>query len=202
MACEPSGRLAVRHFVTADSSFEEVVSQAKANGATEKRSDVLAFADLEFCLESDPSQLDWAREDVLLLPLADIAPDLLHPLTGTDASPKLLTPQLEELLGLVGDADSVELKLTLPETAHFETAKAQLQAGNHAAGGQSLNSAVAFQKKSSKRLYQIALVDKMFTSGGVTETATVTVERTLRFIVVRLPGSDEANRVPSGPTAT
>ena len=52
---------------------------------------------------------------------------------------------------------------------NFETAKVQLQAGNHAAGGQSLNSAVAFQKKSSKRLYQIALVDKMFTSGGVTE---------------------------------
>jgi len=36
-------------------------------------------------------------------------------MTGTDASPKLLTPQLEELLGLVGDADSVELKLTVPD---------------------------------------------------------------------------------------
>ncbi|MGH2715324.1 MAG: adenylate cyclase [Thermoleophilaceae bacterium] len=36
-------------------------------------------------------------------------------MTGTDASPKLLTPQLEELLGLLGDADSVELKLTVPD---------------------------------------------------------------------------------------
>jgi hypothetical protein len=34
---------------------------------------------------------------------------------GTDASPMLLTPQLEELLRLVGDADSVELKLTVPD---------------------------------------------------------------------------------------
>ena len=34
-----------------------------------------AFADLEFCLESDPSQLDWAREDVLLRPLAAIDPE-------------------------------------------------------------------------------------------------------------------------------
>jgi len=36
-------------------------------------------------------------------------------MTGTDAPPKLLTPQLEELLGLIGDADSVELKLTVPD---------------------------------------------------------------------------------------
>jgi hypothetical protein len=34
--------------------------------------------------------------------------------TGTDAPTRLITPQLEELLGLVGDADSVELKLTVP----------------------------------------------------------------------------------------
>jgi hypothetical protein len=34
---------------------------------------------------------------------------------GPEASPKLLTPELEELLGLVGDADSVELKLTVPD---------------------------------------------------------------------------------------
>jgi hypothetical protein len=34
---------------------------------------------------------------------------------GTEASPLLLSPQLEELLRLVGDADSVELKLTVPD---------------------------------------------------------------------------------------
>jgi hypothetical protein len=33
----------------------------------------------------------------------------------TTASAPLLTPELEELLGLVGDADSVELKLTVPD---------------------------------------------------------------------------------------
>jgi hypothetical protein len=33
----------------------------------------------------------------------------------TTASARLLTPELEELLGLVGDADSLELKLTVPD---------------------------------------------------------------------------------------
>lgn len=36
-------------------------------------------------------------------------------MTGKDASAQLLTPQLEELLTLIGDADSVELKLTVPD---------------------------------------------------------------------------------------
>ena len=36
-------------------------------------------------------------------------------MTDTDASPKLITPQLEELLGLLGDADSVALKLNVPD---------------------------------------------------------------------------------------
>jgi nitrogen fixation protein FixH len=35
-------------------------------------------------------------------------------MTGTNAPSRLITPQLEELLELVGDADSVELKLTVP----------------------------------------------------------------------------------------
>jgi hypothetical protein len=34
---------------------------------------------------------------------------------GTEASPRLLSPELEEFLRLVGDADSVELKLTVPD---------------------------------------------------------------------------------------
>jgi hypothetical protein len=35
-------------------------------------------------------------------------------MTGTNTPGRLITPQLEELLELVGDADSVELKLTVP----------------------------------------------------------------------------------------
>jgi hypothetical protein len=35
-------------------------------------------------------------------------------MTGTEAPAPIITPQLEELLHLVGDADSVELKLTVP----------------------------------------------------------------------------------------
>ena len=36
-------------------------------------------------------------------------------MTGTDAPAPIVTPQLEELLQLVGDADSVELKFTVPD---------------------------------------------------------------------------------------
>jgi hypothetical protein len=36
-------------------------------------------------------------------------------MTGTDGPAPLLTPQLEELVRLLGDADSVELKLTVPD---------------------------------------------------------------------------------------
>jgi hypothetical protein len=42
----------------------------------------------------------------------------------TKASAPLLTPELEELLGLVGDADSVELKLTVPDEDRRSAAKA------------------------------------------------------------------------------
>jgi hypothetical protein len=36
-------------------------------------------------------------------------------MTGTEATPRLLPPELEEMLRLVRDADSVELKLTVPD---------------------------------------------------------------------------------------
>jgi hypothetical protein len=36
-------------------------------------------------------------------------------MSGTDATPRLLPPELEEMLRLVRDADSVELKLTVPD---------------------------------------------------------------------------------------
>jgi hypothetical protein len=43
---------------------------------------------------------------------------------GTDASPKLISPELEELVGLIGDADSVELKLTVPDEDRQSAASA------------------------------------------------------------------------------
>jgi hypothetical protein len=43
--------------------------------------------------------------------------------TEAPAAP-LITEQLEELLGLIKGADSVELKLTVPESAHSSTARA------------------------------------------------------------------------------
>ncbi len=36
-------------------------------------------------------------------------------MASTEAPPQVLTPELEELLGLIADADSVELKLTVPD---------------------------------------------------------------------------------------
>jgi hypothetical protein len=36
-------------------------------------------------------------------------------MTGTEAPARLLTPEVEEMLRLIGDADSVELKLTVPD---------------------------------------------------------------------------------------
>jgi hypothetical protein len=40
------------------------------------------------------------------------------------ATPQLGDEQLGELLDLIGDSDSVELKLTVPESQHFSTARA------------------------------------------------------------------------------
>src|SRR5688500_12962752 len=40
------------------------------------------------------------------------------------ATPTLSDEQLGELLGLIKDSDSVELKLTVPDSAHYETAAA------------------------------------------------------------------------------
>jgi hypothetical protein len=45
-------------------------------------------------------------------------------MTGTDAPPRLLTPELEEMLRLVADADSVELKLTVPDEDRNSAAQA------------------------------------------------------------------------------
>jgi nitrogen fixation protein FixH len=45
-------------------------------------------------------------------------------MTGTEAKPPLLPPELEEMLRLVGDADSVELKLTVPDEDRQSAASA------------------------------------------------------------------------------
>ena len=42
---------------------------------------------------------------------------------ATSANPGLSDEQLSEFLDLIGDADSVELKLTLPESGHFAAAR-------------------------------------------------------------------------------
>lgn len=95
----------------------------------------------------------------------------------------ILTALGENLLiaGNLGDATAM---LTLARTqlnrsdmllgaigsrTNFELAKVQLQAGNLTAGTQSLNAAINYQKNSSKRVFQIALVDKLFVAGGATE---------------------------------
>lgn len=51
----------------------------------------------------------------------------------------------------------------------FELARLQFQTGNVTAGTAALGTALAFQAKSSPRLFQTALADTMFTSGVVTE---------------------------------
>jgi hypothetical protein len=43
---------------------------------------------------------------------------------GTTARAPLITPQLEELIGLIGEADSVELKLTVPNEDRLSAASA------------------------------------------------------------------------------
>jgi hypothetical protein len=45
-------------------------------------------------------------------------------MTGTDATPRLLPPELEQMLKLVADADSVELKLTVPDEDRQSAARA------------------------------------------------------------------------------
>jgi hypothetical protein len=45
-------------------------------------------------------------------------------MTGTDAPPRLLPLELEEMLRLVGDADSFELKLTVPDEDRQSAAQA------------------------------------------------------------------------------
>jgi len=52
---------------------------------------------------------------------------------------------------------------------NFQTARLAMDAGNLTAGTAALNAALAFQSKASKRLFQIAIVDKLYTTAAVTE---------------------------------
>ena len=45
-------------------------------------------------------------------------------MTGTEARARLLTPEIDEMLRLVGEADSVELKLTVPDEDRQSAARA------------------------------------------------------------------------------
>ena len=53
--------------------------------------------------------------------------------------------------------------------ANYQAARISLQSGDVRAGGQSLAAALTYQKAASTRLFQIALVDKLYTGGDVTE---------------------------------
>jgi hypothetical protein len=52
---------------------------------------------------------------------------------------------------------------------NFQNARLGLQSGNIRAAGQSLNAAMTFQKASSRRLYQVGLVDTLYVRNEVTE---------------------------------
>jgi CHAT domain-containing protein len=52
---------------------------------------------------------------------------------------------------------------------NYQSARLAMDAGNLSAGAAALNAALGFQTKSSKRLFQISVVDRMFTSNSVTE---------------------------------
>lgn len=52
---------------------------------------------------------------------------------------------------------------------NYQAARIALQSGDLRSGGSSLNLALTYQKGSSKRLFQIALVDSLFVKGDVTE---------------------------------
>ncbi len=49
----------------------------------------------------------------------------------------------------------------------YQTAHVDFQRGNTAAGSTNLAAAIAFQKKGSRRLFQIGLADKLFIGGGI-----------------------------------
>ena len=52
---------------------------------------------------------------------------------------------------------------------NYQSARISLQSGNAKAGSASLLSAMGFQKRASKRLFQIALVDRLYARSEVTE---------------------------------
>lgn len=60
-------------------------------------------------------------------------------------------------------------KGTLGCRVNYQTARVQLAQGNSNGGASSLVAALTYQRKASPGLFQIAMADKMFTAGAVTE---------------------------------
>jgi hypothetical protein len=74
----------------------------------------------------------------------------------------------------IAEANKAMLRTDMPRAAvgarlNYQAARLNLQAGNARAGAQNLTAALAFQKASSKRLYQIGLCDALYAGGDVTE---------------------------------
>jgi tetratricopeptide (TPR) repeat protein len=77
-------------------------------------------------------------------------------------------------IGFLGDANAAMRRTGLPNSVHgarwsFQSARASLQSGKIPQAGTALQTALGFQKTSSKRLFQISLIDAHYRSGGVTE---------------------------------
>ncbi len=75
---------------------------------------------------------------------------------------------------------------------HYELAKAQFQAGNLAPGSTALATCMAFQSKGSRRLFQIALADNLYTQGIISDR----VADTLYSDVLREPQPNDWNSEP------
>lgn len=74
----------------------------------------------------------------------------------------------------ISDATKAMVRTDMPRSItgariNYQSARLGLQTGNLRQGGQALTAAMAFQKGSSKRLYQINLCDLLYTRGQVTE---------------------------------
>ncbi|WP_202921209.1 CHAT domain-containing protein [Anatilimnocola aggregata] len=94
-------------------------------------------------------------------------------LTGL-AENLFVTGDLNNASATIGQARSnlgrgEALQGTMGCRINYQAARIQLAQGNNLGGGTSLVAALGYQRKASPGLFQIALADAMFTSGGVTE---------------------------------
>ena len=86
----------------------------------------------------------------------------------------------------IADANKAVNRTDMPRSLvgarlHYQTARLNLQSGNIRPGGAALTAAMGLQKAASKRLFQIGLVDLLYTRGEVTErVADVLYDEVLR----------------------